>query len=303
MKLTVTRLATATALQVKGSNSGLVGIDNGKLVAQFDRSLSIRGCSLETRRAYAAVFRQFSRTMRGRSLLSATHLDIRRFIYGRATLGCSARTRAARLAALRSLYDWLQLEKEFPSNPARRIEHPKIPQRLPRALSEDDVRRLIEAAPNPRDRCVLEVLYSAGLRISELAAIRCEDVDWQGRTIRVNGKGDKQRVVPFGKSALAALEAHLGDRRTGYVFPGQKQRASSQTLKRAVRLAGLRAGLGRVHPHMLRHSCATHLLDHGADLRVIQELLGHASLSSTQIYTHVSMAQMQAVHARCHPRS
>lgn len=239
---------------------------------------------------------------------------------------------ALRFSALRSFFRWLMREGKLESSPARQIRLPRAPRRLPKYLPEDDVPRLLAApvaefqrerdSANPgsrvdpvpflRDRALLELLYSSGLRISEACGLKAADLDRRSRIVRVLGKGRKEREVPVGEPALDALDAywsaarHDGDPRlpvflaradhTDPVRPAEIQRR----LKRYLAAAGLDPALT---PHKLRHSFATHLLNHGADLRSVQELLGHARLQTTEVYTHVSAARLKAVYDAAHPRA
>jgi integrase/recombinase XerC len=202
------------------------------------------------------------------------------------------------------------------ADPARALPFPRRPHRLPRTLPRIDLNDALDrlaGADDPqaaRDRALLEMTYSAGLRLSELVGLDFGDLDRTGGLLRVRGKGRRERIAPVGARALVALDAYLQvEQRTSGapgtpLFAGRKGRLSGRTVQRAVRrrLAGVAAGLG-VTPHALRHSFASHLLDAGADLRAIQELLGHRSLASTQVYTHVTRARLQTAYAQAHPRA
>jgi integrase/recombinase XerD len=206
-----------------------------------------------------------------------------------------------------------------PVNPARQVKPPTPARRLPKALPVDDVLALLDTPPRDgpggtRDRALLELLYSTGARISEAVGLDLDDVDSRGRSVRLDGKGGRQRVVPVGRPALTALEAYLvrarpvlaaGGRGSPAVFlnvrGGRLSRQSAWTaLKTAAQAAGITA---EVSPHTLRHSFATHLLEGGADVRVVQELLGHASITTTQVYTLVTVTTLQEVYASSHPRA
>lgn len=231
--------------------------------------------------------------------------------------GLSPVTMGRKLAAVRSFCAHLCRIEVLAGNPARPIRNPKTPQTLPRFLMESEVERLL-AAPDGspegiRDAAVLELLYATGLRASELTGIEEEDIDLGGRTVRVLGKGRRERIVPFGAPAQRALREYLPVRQswiearpsetTLFVTPRGKP-LSTAGLRRLLARSLERAALAkRVTPHALRHSFATHLLNAGADLRAIQELLGHASLGTTQRYTHLSTTQMKAVYDRAHPRA
>jgi integrase/recombinase XerD len=231
---------------------------------------------------------------------------------------------ARALVAVRSLHRFLHDEGRIPSDPAAGVEQPRVPRGLPKALSEADVGSLL-AAPvgdDPiarRDRAMLEVLYGTGLRVSELVGLSLGDLDLDGALIRAFGKGSKERIVPVGGHAVRALVAWLGPggrpeleparwRRRGdaeAVFLGARGgRLSRQGAWDVLRRHGERVGLGgRLSPHVLRHSCATHMLDHGADIRAVQELLGHASIRTTQVYTLVSTERLWDVYRNAHPRA
>jgi integrase/recombinase XerD len=223
-----------------------------------------------------------------------------------------------RAAAIRGFYRFAYGEGLIPADVAARLDLPRQPRLLPETLDIGEVERLLEAADALRDRALLELLYAAGLRISEALRLDLEDVSRTERTVRVTGKGDRERVVPVGdiavewlnrwlaegRPALLAL-SHVAPLRGGPVFVGDRgRRLARQQGWAAVKRAAVRAGLGdRVSPHTLRHSFATHLLEGGADLRIVQELLGHASISTTQLYTHLTGERIRAVYARAHPRA
>jgi integrase/recombinase XerC len=236
--------------------------------------------------------------------------------------GHSATSAARALAAWRSFGRFCVRRGLLPTDPARGLPFPRLPRRLPRTLPRIDLNAGLDAlarATDPaagRDLAVLELAYSSGLRLSELVGLRRGDLDRGARLVRVRGKGRKERLVPVGDRAMAALDRHLAA--TGHtegprdepLFAGRARAGaapvplSPRTVQRAVarRLAQVAGGLG-VTPHALRHSFASHLLDAGADLRAIQELLGHASLASTQVYTHVSRARLQQAYEQAHPRA
>lgn len=231
------------------------------------------------------------------------------------------RTLHNHVSALRALFRRLRTLGVVKANPLTGLVLPKLPKSLPKYLTErqareflDGPKRLLEneqisAAEAARDTAILETLYGGGLRVSELCGLNRGDLDFEAGTVRVLGKGRKERVVPVGEVAMDALAAQLDASPAGAhdtpVFSSPRLPRIypcfvEKLMKRYLALAGLPADLS---PHKLRHSCATHLLDHGADLRLVQEQLGHASLSTTQIYTHVSLARLKAVHAKAHPRA
>lgn len=230
--------------------------------------------------------------------------------------GLSSSSAARALAAWRSFSRYCVRRGVLASDPSKALAFPRLPKRLPRTLPALDLGaaldRLSDAdAGTRRDAALLELAYSAGLRVSELTGLNHGDVDRGAELLRVRGKGRRERIVPVGRRALAALDAHLAcqapaERRPERpLFPGRARgRISNRTVQRVVRhrLAAAAAGLG-VTPHALRHSFASHLLDRGADLRAIQELLGHRSLASTQVYTHVSSARLRKAYRQAHPRA
>ncbi len=229
---------------------------------------------------------------------------------------------ARKLSALRSFYRFLAREDLVDSDPAALITAPKQEERLPSYLTQDEVKGLL-AAPDPssprgtRDRAILEILYASGLRVSEIVHLQMEDINLPDKEMKVWGKGSKERMVLMGEPAAAALDAYLRRGRPELLGLGRGRSRSRELFlnrdgrklsERRIQLlvAGYAAKAGiakRVHPHMLRHTFATHLLDGGADLRVVQELLGHTSVASTQVYTHVSQSQARKVYLEAHPRA
>jgi integrase/recombinase XerC len=224
-----------------------------------------------------------------------------------------------KLAALRGLYSFLRRKGIADANPAQAVRSPRSKRKLPRFVTVDEAARLVEADGDRdpaqlRDSAVAEILYGSGLRVSEVVGLDVGDVDREARLIRVAGKGGKERVVPIGRKAEAALDAYVPRRDEVITVPGRAphptalflnrsgERLSVRAVQRMTRRRGLETGAREsVNPHALRHSCATHLLDAGADLRVIQELLGHSSLSTTQRYTHVCIDGLMAVYDKAHP--
>jgi integrase/recombinase XerD len=226
---------------------------------------------------------------------------------------------ARALAAVRSFHRFCVEEGLLDDDPSGDVGGPRVPQGIPKALTEEEVDALLGAVPGDgprpqRDRALLELLYAGGLRISELVGLDLGDLDLYDGLVRVMGKGSKERVVPLGRSAREAVGDYLTTgrpeligaraRTTALFLNARGGRLTRQGAWLIVRAAGDRAGLqGRLFPHVLRHSCATHMLDHGADIRVVQELLGHASLSTTQVYTKVSPERLRAVYDAAHPRA
>jgi integrase/recombinase XerC/integrase/recombinase XerD len=250
--------------------------------------------------------------------VTVTPRALRRYAAGLAERGQAPRTVARKLASLRGLFRSLVEHGERDSNPADLLSAPRRPQRLPRVLRPDEVALLLDRIPAStplelRDRALFEVAYASGLRAEELVSLALDSVDHDGERLRVEGKGSKTRFVPVGEPALRALERYLGRGRAVLsVGDGERalflsksgRRLSTSDVRRRLQAWARRAGLPPgVHPHALRHSFATHLLEGGADLRAIQELLGHASISTTQVYTRVESARLRSAYARSHPRA
>lgn len=292
-------------------------------IADFLTSLKNRSASVHTIRNYErdlASFRKFLET-RDIALDGVDHILIRDFLttlYKR-KLGKSSVSRT--LACLRTFFKFLVREQYVTRNPAAVVSSPRLAKKLPTYLSEAEVSDIMEAPQEPtlknlRNRAILELLYASGLRVSELVSLADQDVDRGGQLIRVLGKGQKERIVPFGQYAAQALDAYMAERK----LKGLTTRDASGDLPLFINLRGTRLGVRSVErlleqyrgylkpgrratPHTLRHSFATHLLEHGADLRSVQELLGHSNLSTTQRYTHVSMQHLRKQYDKAHPRA
>jgi integrase/recombinase XerD len=290
-----------------------------------------RGLRPNTLSAYRRDLRAYERFLRARGVLDPGDIDetcVRDFLALRAAPDEDGRvpapaTVARALVAVRSFHQFCVDEELMAVDPSEDVQAPRVPLGIPKALDEVEVEALLDAVTGDdpralRDRAILETLYAGGLRITELVGLDRADLDLEGGLVRVFGKGAKERVVPIGRPARAAIVRYLeagrpalsaGGRpvlRTGdAVFLNARGgRLTRQGCWGIVRAAGSRAGLGdQVHPHVLRHSCATHLLDHGADIRVVQEVLGHASVSTTQVYTKVSAERLRAVYESAHPRA
>ena len=285
-----------------------------------------RGRAANTITAYRRDLTSYEEFLRGRGLALAevTEPVVEDYVAFLRAAGRKPSSVARAMVSVRSLHRFCVDEGAATSDPTGEVGTPRVPQGLPKALSEDEVERLLAAvvgddAVARRDRAILELLYGAGLRISELVGLSLPDLDLDAGTLRALGKGSKERVVPVGRLARAALMAWLdrggrevmvparfarrGDAEA--VFLNQRGgRLSRQGAWAMVRRYGDRVGLGeRLTPHVLRHSCATHMLDHGADIRVVQELLGHASIATTQVYTRVSTERLRQVYEQAHPRA
>lgn len=292
-------------------------------VDDFLRHLELsRGASVHTRRAYQQDLKAFLAylTPQGVAAEKATHLHIRGFL-GVQSVQLAPASRARRLAGVKAFFRFLTRRKVIEVNPARRVKTPKLPQRLPRAVPVDEAFALMEAPDAQkvlglRDMAMLEVLYGGGLRVSELCGLDLKDLDVRARTVRVLGKGNKERVCPLHEGAVEAVQTWLERRGELLAKPARKQdpaalflnfrggRLTARSVERHLDRYVAQLGLNRkMSPHALRHSFATHLLAGGADIRSIQELLGHASLSTTQRYTAVSFEQLQSVYDKSHPRA
>jgi integrase/recombinase XerC len=282
-------------------------------IEKFLRYLSTeRGASAHTIRSYRKDLEVFSKDIHS-DAGSVDFVDVRGFVAGQMGQGLKKSTVGRRLAAVRSFFRFLHREGTMKTNPARLVNTPKMPKPLPKFLTVDDVFSLIEKPEGlgflpVRDRAILELLYSSGLRVGELSGLNAEDVNIREGLVKVRGKGKKERLVPVGRKALEALKAYMIER----VILKKKDKAlflnrnGSRLTDRGVRrivVKYARAILldSRIGPHTLRHTFATHLLQGGADLRVIQELLGHSSLSTTQKYTHLDITHLMDVYDKAHP--
>ena len=239
------------------------------------------------------------------------------FLISEKKRGLTATSVKLEAVALRIFFRFLTARNRIPADPAEKLPLPRLPRTLPQPLSKEEMAKLVAAPAGDtpleiRDRALLELLYACGLRITEACSVRLENLDDEGGVIRVTGKGNKTRLIPVGKAALEALHFYLTNARPKLVSPKSggeiflSVRGHALTPARiwqVVRLYAKRAGIEEsVHPHQLRHSFATHLLAGGADLRIIQEMLGHASIATTQIYTQVDRSQLKSIHQKFHPR-
>lgn len=291
--------------------------DDAAAIARFRDALWLeRGASANTQQSYAYDLANLARRLReaGLGLEGAGEAELQRWL---ASAGGGSRTQARRLSCLRQFYRWCHREGLRADDPTARIRSPRLGQRLPRSLSEAQVEQLL-AAPDTatplglRDRAMLELMYACGLRVSELVSLPLPRLNLARGLVQILGKGGRERLVPLGEWAGEWLARYLREARplllrgpaVDAVFLSQQGEAMSRQnawlrLKGHARQAGLGAALS---PHTLRHAFATHLLNHGADLRSVQSLLGHADLSTTQIYTHIAKARLQQLHAQFHPR-
>lgn len=278
-----------------------------------------KGLTSNSVQAYASDLRQF-RTFLKNQGLEWIDVETQHVILYVETLeqhDLAPRTRARKLAALRSFYDYLVDEQQLEQNPCAYLPSPKLPQNLPQILTEQEVLALLEAPTldkptGYRDRAMLEVLYGSGLRVSELMGLNVGDIDQLG-FVRCLGKGNKERIIPLGQHAIKATTQYLeyarprlqrNIRERALFLNIRGNRLTRQGFWKIIKAWAHQAGIDKeISPHMLRHSFATHLLRHGADLRSVQEMLGHADLATTQIYTHLDRGQLRDVYQKSHPRA
>ncbi len=295
--------------------------DAGPSVAAFLQDLvAVRGLSARTVDAYGRDLAALSDFLAGRDgadLVAVDEDSLTAWLRAQKAAGLSPATRARRLAAVRAYLRYLREERVRDDDPGLRLPAPRKRRPLPRVLSESDVERLL-ASPETatprgrRDRAMLELLYASGLRVSELCALRTGQLDLRRGLVRVMGKGSRERIVPVGAKALAALRDYLEQGRPAFrprgdtLFPGRAGRPMTRQnfwvqLRRLGQAAGIDAS--RLSPHVVRHSFATHLVEHGADLRTVQQLLGHRDISTTEIYTHVARERLRRLYDEHHPRA
>jgi integrase/recombinase XerD len=302
-----------------------VGAGNVRLVREFGAYLRVeKGLRPNSVEAYTRDLDQFAEFIEKRDgvLISATQADVSGFMEERRGNHNDSRTIARQLSGLRGFYRWLLMDKRVEHDPTVNVESPASWKVLPKSLAESEVTRMLEitgvaaAAPDAdsialRDHAILELLYAGGLRVGEICSLRVSDVRLDLQRAQVRGKGDKERIVPLGRKACEAIEAYLERGR-----PALLKHATG--LQRAMFLSIRGNALTRqwvwemvrdcsdgktASPHMLRHSCATHMVEHGADLRSVQTFLGHADIATTQVYTHVALGHLKAVHRMHHPRA
>ncbi|QQX81098.1 site-specific tyrosine recombinase XerD [Shewanella sp. KX20019] len=285
----------------------------------LDHLWSIKGLSDNTLNAYRTDLRHFDRyvQLKAGDLISRGQLDIRDYLAVRFDKGFAKSSSARMMSSLRRFYGYLLVNKQISSDPMALLKSPKLARKLPDSLSEDDIDRLL-SEPNEedplecRDKAMLELLYATGLRVSELVGLTMEQISLRQGLVRIVGKGGKERLVPLGELAVTEVESYLKyaraellkGKQSDVLFPSKRaQQMTRQTFWHRIKLYALRANISTaLSPHTLRHAFATHLLNHGADLRVVQLLLGHSDLSTTQIYTHVATARLASLHSEHHPR-
>jgi integrase/recombinase XerD len=300
---------------------------DAELVEEFLRWMAVeRGRAVNTISNYRRDLTRYVEFLDEvkKSLLTVRESEVEEYVRILRASGDANASTARRLAAIRMLHGFLLTEERRRDNPASRIEGVKVPSGVPKPLSLDEVDALLEvmvgdSSTEMRDRALVEFLYATGARISEACGLNLDDLDLASRVVRLFGKGSKERVVPFGRIAERRLREYIGSAGRAQLIPAvwsrgtdrdavfltnRGKRLNRQKAWQVVRDAGLRAGINRdLSPHVLRHSCATHMLEHGADLRIVQEMLGHATISTTQIYTKVSTDRLWAVYRDAHPRA
>ncbi|HWZ49902.1 MAG TPA: site-specific tyrosine recombinase [Granulicella sp.] len=293
---------------------------NARMVREYCAYLQVeKGMRPATCEAYTRDLEQFAEQVESadRLLLTAVQEDVRGFMERMRGNGVESRSIARKLSCLRGFYRWLLLDKKIAYDPTVNIETPASWKILPKSLAESEVAEMLErtgaAARHPeadalalRDHAILELLYAGGLRVGEICALREQDLHLDQARAQVRGKGDKERIVPLGEKAVAALEQYLRQGRPQLARVKGEQAlflsVRGHVLTRQWVWEMVRSTNRHASPHKLRHSCATHMVEHGADLRSVQTLLGHADIATTQVYTHVAMERLKQVHRMHHPR-
>ncbi len=305
---------------------------NLSLLKEYQAYLRVeKGLRPLTCEAYDSDLKTFAEFIEGRNgvLLTAAQQDVTAFLEHLRTHGIDQRSAARKLSCLRGFYKWLILDRRIHHDPTVNIESPKAWKVLPKSLAEPEVVEMLDRArlnaEHPqaratalRDRAILELLYAGGLRVSEVTALSTGDLALDLGRVQVRGKGDKERIVPLGRIAIEALEIYLREGRPHLARISSKRKKASAARQDATRLFLSIRGMpltrqwvwhlvkiadSTASPHRLRHSCATHMVEHGADLRSVQLLLGHADISTTQVYTHLALGRLKEVHRQHHPRA
>ena len=306
-------------------------ISNLSLLNDYNSYLCVeKGLRPLTCEAYLSDLRIFAEFLEGRNgvLLNAAQEDVTSFLEHMRVHGIESRSSARKLSCLRGFYKWLLLDRRVNHDPTVNIESPKAWKVLPKSLAEPEVAEMLEragmAASHPqahatalRDRAILELLYAGGLRVSEVTSLSTSDLALDSGRVHVRGKGDKERIVPLGRIAIDALETYLREGRPHLARISSRSKTGSARQDAArlfLSLHGMpltrqwvwhltKLSNKSASPHRLRHSCATHMVEHGADLRSVQMILGHADISTTQVYTHLALGRLKAVHRQHHPRA
>lgn len=293
-------------------------IESSAIKRYLDHLVVERGLASNTHAAYQRDLAKLSAYLNkvNREVVSAKRQDISAFLLSLSRSGLSVRSYSRTLVAVRGLYKFLLINKEVTESPCADIDMPKLPAHLPEVLSMDEVDRLLEVSDvstpiGLRNKAMIELLYATGLRVSELVTLKVDSIDLQRGSIIAFGKGSKERLVPLGESAMLWVKRYMDGSRRGFAKKGSRDlfltsRGKGMTrqnfwviIKKMALLASIKTD---IKPHILRHCFATHLLERGADLRVVQAMLGHADISSTQIYTHVTTARLKSIHKKRHPR-
>ena len=302
--------------------------NNLSLLQSYQAYLRVeKGLRPLTCEAYSSDLKTFSEFLEKRhgTLLTATQHDVAAFLENLRSNAVESRSAARKLSCLRGFYKWLLLDRRIHHDPTVNIESPKAWKVLPKSLAEPEVNEMLEragmAAAHPkaratalRDRAILELLYAGGLRVSELTALSTSDLTLDSGHMKVRGKGDKERIVPLGQPAIEALETYLREGRPHLARIGTRKNTRHDSARLFLSLRGapltrqwiwhlVKAANSSASPHRLRHSCATHMVEHGADLRSVQTLLGHADIATTQVYTHLALGRLKKVHRDHHPRA
>lgn len=302
--------------------------NNLQLLQSYQVYLRVeKGLRPLTCEAYDGDLKTFSEFLEKRhgTLLTATQQDVAAFLENLRANAVESRSAARKLSCLRGFYKWLLLDRRIHHDPTVNIESPKAWKVLPKSLAEPEVTEMLEranmAATHPkaratafRDRAILELLYAGGLRVSELTALSTGDLSLDAGRVQVRGKGDKERIVPLGDPAVKALESYLREGRPHLARIGTRKSTRHDAARLFLSLRGapltrqwiwhlVKAVNPSASPHRLRHSCATHMVEHGADLRSVQTLLGHADIATTQVYTHLALGRLKQVHSKHHPRA
>ncbi len=293
-------------------------VTDNALVEQFlDTAWTEQGLSDNTLSSYRSDLNAFIKWLHSndKQIIESDWQDLLKFLdsFERA----SPRSRSRRLSSLRRLYHYLMREELVTEDPTKRLKSPRVGRSLPKTLSEDEVEALLNASDietdlGLRDKAMIELIYATGLRVSELVNMTMQEIDLQHGVVRVTGKGGKERIVPVGEEAVYWLDKYFTEARKSLLkgvisdalFPARQGKAMGRhAFWHRIKQLTIKAGVDKsISPHTLRHAFATHLLNHGADLRVVQMLLGHQDISTTQIYTHVAQARLQSLHAEHHPR-
>lgn len=279
---------------------------NLALETSFEQFLLARTCSDHTRRAYGRVVQDFLAFVHNGNVDELSHVAIREYLHWLQSRGLSPQSIARETFALKAFFAFLERLGIVELSPAKHIRNRRLPKKLPQFHNEDEMEQLIAGAYDARSKAILEVFYATGVRVTALCNIRLEDIDFNARTILIQrAKGGKQRIVLFGRPAEKAMKAYLNGREDGFLFPSERRPGhplTRETVYQIVNRCSQRAGLGRMNCHKIRHSFATALFNRGADIMYVKELLGHESISTTQVYTHVAQAGLQRTMEKYHPR-